>query len=344
MTRTHLPYTYAKSKKLASGKWRDYWFFRREGTHASLHGSPGEAVFHARYAELMAREEAVAANSRPKAVHTFDWLMDEYLASAEYGALADATQTDYRRTIERIRPFLGPERYDCITRGAVKLVRDKFRAQPRTAHKIKQMVSRIYTWADESDLVEEGFNPAAKLKRIKARTNPITIWSDEEIALFLAHAEEPARTIAMLALYTGQRRGDLATMDWRDVVGGTIRVRQNKTGEPLDIGYHKTLRAHLSGQRTRFGGPIIRTRDGKQMDANAISSAMNRAVAAVPGMPHRTLHGLRYAAAGMLEEAGCSVVQITSVLGHRTYQMALKYMSQRKAAQAAISKMEGLAG
>ena len=28
---------------------------------------------------------------------------------------------------------------------------------PRKAHKVKQMVSRLYSWADENDLVAEGF-------------------------------------------------------------------------------------------------------------------------------------------------------------------------------------------
>src|SRR3546814_1459748 len=62
----------------------------------------------------------------------------------------------------------------------------------------------------------------------------------------------------------------------------------------LPISCHKDLRAHLEGLSARFG-PIIRAADGKTLNANALSSAMNRAVAAIDNMPHRTLHGLRYA-------------------------------------------------
>src|SRR3546814_4733905 len=106
---------------------------------------------------------------------------------------------------------------------------------------------------------------------------------------------------------------------------------------------HKDLRAHLEGLSARFG-PIIRAADGKTLNANALSSAMNRAVAAIDNMPHRTLHGLRYASAGRMEEAGCSVVEITSIIRHRTYQMALKYMRQRKDAEAALARLERTAG
>src|SRR3546814_3851970 len=99
----------------------------------------------------------------------------------EFSLLADTTQTGYRRTIKRLRGTLGSERFDVITRGSIKMVRDKYKAQPRTAHKIKQMVSRIYSWADESDLVDEGFNPAARLTKPKAKVKPITTWTDAQI-------------------------------------------------------------------------------------------------------------------------------------------------------------------
>lgn len=344
MAKADLPYTYKVRRKLASGRWKDYYRFRRDGTDAALPGAPGEAAFHEAYAEFMAREDRIAEEKEEAPRESFNWLLDQYLESMEFRILADTTQTDYRRTIDRLRGPLGVERYDCITRGAVKAVRDVYADQPRTAHKIKQMVSRVYSWADESDLVDEGFNPAAKLKKPKAKVTPITIWSQEEIDLMLANCEPFIKTVILLALYTGQRRTDLVRMEWKDYQGRMIRVRQNKTGEPLMIPCHKVLRAHLDKIRTRFGGPIVRAKDGKVLNANALSSAMNRAVAAVDNMPHRTLHGLRYASAGAMEEAGCTVTQVSSIIGHRTYQMAIKYMRQRRDAEAAIERLEKSAG
>jgi len=158
--------------------------------------------------------------------------------------------------------------------------------------------------------------------------------------LFLARCEPFMATPVLLALYTGQRREDLVTMKWSDYHDGVIRVRQNKTGEPLDLPCHPKLRAHLDGKRTGFGGMIIRSAGGRPMNASALSAALGRAVVAIDEMPHRSWHGLRYLAAGKLEEAGCSVVEITSVIGHRTYQMAMQYISQRKAAAAAIGRLE----
>src|SRR3546814_20895497 len=139
---------------------------------------------------------------------------------------------------------------------------------------------RISDWSSDgcsSDLlVDEGFNPAARLKKHKAKVTPITIWSDEEISLFRAKCEPFMLTVLLLALYTGQRRQDLVRMTWKDFQGSIIRVRQNKTGEPLMIPCHKDLRAHIEGLNARFGA-IISAAAGETLNANALTSEKNRA-------------------------------------------------------------------
>jgi integrase len=346
MVQTDLSYVYRNSKKLASGKWRDYWRFRRDGIDTALPGQPGDPDFHTRYGVLMkqAEQRALVVADREADRHSFDYLCRRFLASAEFQSLAPKTQADYRGTIvDRLAPILGPERFDCIDRASVKVVRDDVarKFSPRTAHKVKQMVSRLYSWADEESLLPAAFiNPASGIRRIKGKTTPIEVWSIEEIRLFLAHCQPWLKTVVLLALYTGQRREDLVTMEWTAVQGTTLRVRQNKTTEPLTIPAHPELAKHLKKVRTKFGGTVIRDRKGKPMTADALSYEIHQAVRKIDGMPHRSLHGLRYAAAAMLEEAGCSVIEISSIIGHRTYQMAIKYARQRRDAEAAMRRVE----
>lgn len=347
-----LDYTYVNRKKLKGGI-REYWRFRRDGIDVALPGDPRSDVAAMRkYADLVEQAEAREAKAQGPSRHTFEWLARQYLASTEFRALSPATQDDYTQTLEdRLIPALGPERFDCITRGSIKLVRDAVIAEgmaSRTANKVKQVASLLYSWAEEEELLPETFvNPGKKLKKLKGKSKPIEIWSDEEIALFLDHCEPSMKTAVLLALHTGQRASDLVEMDWTAYQApkdktkpAKIRVRQNKTGEPLTITCHPELRTHLDTIRTRFGGPILRGQDGKPTNANALASAIYRAVSKVEDMPRRSLHGLRYAAAGRLEEVGCSVVEISSIVGHRTYQMAMKYARQRKDAEAAIARLE----
>lgn len=342
MVKTDLPYTY-----IAKGR---YWRFRRDGIDSALPGKPGEPAFHRAYAEKMAQHSAAKPQIDERSL---TWLMRAYRRSAEFASLADSTQLDYSKTMDLLDTELGKEPYRLITKMMVKAVRDDFADTPRKAHKIKQMVSRLYSWAGENDMVREGFNPAATIKRIKRKggEREITVWSDQEIALFTKHCAPRILTPVLIALYTGQRLADVVKMTWQDYQGDMIRVRQSKTHAPLMVACHKALRRHLDAlkKRPRVIVPlperdfICMREDGVSWSANAFGSALYREVRATPGMPqNRSLHGLRYAAGSRMEEAGATVAEIESVLGHETFRMALKYASQRLRAKAAVAKMEAV--
>jgi integrase len=338
--KTELPYTY-----VVKGK---YWRFRRGGLNCPLPGQPGDAAFHAAYAEKMGSFEKA---KKPTDRNSYKWLSQRYRQSAEFRALADATQLDYSKTLDLLEEELGESPYRYITRAMVKAVRDDYADHPRKAHKIKQMVSALYGWADQEQLVPEKFNPAAGLKKLKTKggEQEIVVWSDHEIALFLQHVEPRMKTPVILALYTGQRLSDVVAMTWTLYQGDMIRVRQSKTRAMLDIPCHSLLRAHLDSIKPKGrkivplpGKDFICIREGAEAwSANNFGSAMSRAVRATPGMPHnRSMHGLRYAAGSTMEEAGCTVAEIESILGHQTFKMALKYASQRLRAKAALAKVE----
>lgn len=336
MAVANLPYTY-----LAKGR---YWRFRRGDLDVSLPGRPGDARYHEAYSAFLAQSERKL--EEPDRA-SFAWLIKRFKASAEFRALRGPTQLDYERTLDLIVEELGDQPYKFTTRAMIKAVRDDHAATPRKAHKIKQMISRLYSWADENDLVPEGLNPTEKLKKLKTRSKIITPWSEPEIAMVLAKLSGHLKTAFLLCLYTGQRAEDVVTMEWsafQPTRGGQdalIRVRQSKTGEPLDIACHPVLRDHLKSVKTQFGGRIVRNAKGQPWTANAFSQALRGVVESIPDMPHdRSPHGLRYAAAGRLEAAGCTIVEASGVLGHRTYQMAMQYLSGRKAAQSALAKQE----
>lgn len=330
-----VPYTYVIRKP----NGREYWRFRRGKLHTALPGKPGEVAFQKEYARLL--ELSQAPEPKAAAEGTFAALIAAYRVSAEFKALRPSTQTDYENTLDLLKDELGDAPYRLITQAMVKAIRDDLAATPRKAHKahkVKQMVSRLYSWAAEENLVKEGHNPAAKIKRLKVRAKTITPWSDSEIALFLAHAPAHLKMAVTLMLFTGQRVEDVASMEWTQYQGRFVRVRQSKTDETLEVAVHPRLAALLDPVKIRRGR-ICKSAKGRPYTANALRKAISDQCAAIDGMPARSSHGLRYAAAGMLEEAGCTVGEITSVIGHRTYQMAMKYLTARRNSVAAIARL-----
>lgn len=342
MAATELKYTY-----LAKGK---YWRFRHPITgDCKLPGQPGEKEFNRKYEELCAKVEA---RPEPASKDSWSWLIKRYRKSGEFRSLADSTQLDYGKTLDLIDEYLGAQPFRLTTRAMIKVVRDKFADQARKAHKIKQMTSRLYSWADEEELVPEGFNPAAKLKRIKRKggSREYVCWSAYEFDMFFPRAIRSMKTAVMLARYTGQRAEDIVTMTWADFQGDMIRVRQSKTRTPLDIPCHSALRSYLDGLRRDLDREkgrsilILTSGAGAPYNANSLSSAIGREVRKVAKDTEfpieRSIHGLRYMAGSDMDEAGCTVAEIESILGHQTFKMALKYASQRLRARAATAKRE----
>lgn len=327
---SRLPFTY-----VIKGR---YWRFRRGDLKAPLPGKPGEPTFHSEYLRLVALSEQKAPEPDRS---SFAWLVAQYRASAEFSALRPLTQLDYGKTLDLIEREFGDWPFALTSSKMVKAVRDGLSATPRKAHKLKQMMSRLYSWGSEEGLVEAGYNPAASIKRLKVRQKAIAPWSEHEIIVFLGGAPEWLKTPVLLALYTGQRREDVVRMSWQDYQGAFIRVRQSKTGEPLDIACHPRLKEHLEAIKSAFGGPIARTAKGRPFTANSLSQAIRRQIGEIAGFPQdRSIHGLRYAAAARLDEAGCTLTEAVAVLGHRTYQMAHRYMAQRRASEAAMARQE----
>lgn len=327
----------------------EYAFFRtRETGDVRLRGLPGSSAFHKHYGELLETRERILAQAVDE--QSLTWLINQYLASVEFKALADSTQLDYCRTCELLKADdLGRQPFQYVSRAMVKAVRNEFASQPRKAHKIKQMVSCLYSWAAEAEHVAEGFNPVGGLKRLKRKggDKEIVAWSDAEIGWFLEAAPAHVRLPVMLALYTGQRREDVCAMTWQQWQGDIIRLRQSKTGELLELPCHPALKAELETARRKgkiinLSGPICRTEAGLPYTVNGMSGAIRRQVEKIARMPNnRSMHGLRYAAAARMAEGGATIDAIEAVLGHRTYRMAMKYAGGRLRASQGIAAMRG---
>ena len=144
-----------------------------------------------------------------------------------------------------------------------------------------------------------------------------------------------------LALYTGQREGDVLAMTWHDYDGERIQVVQSKTGTKLSIPVHSALREALDAQ-ARVSPIILTAATGRPFTCSGFRHHFVKATknARLSGV---TFHGLRYTAATRLAEAGCSLKEIAAVTGHKSLAMIEKYTSaadQKRLAGAAILRLE----
>lgn len=204
--------------------------------------------------------------------------------------------------------------------------------------------STLFAWAVESGWLTH--SPVVRVKRLKGGHLPA--WSEGDVALALPRLSEPLRRAVVLALYTGQRRGDLIRLPWSAYDGQVIRLRQEKTGAILVVPCHPLLKAELDAWRQSSvvgigNAPILVNAKGKPWVPNNLTTQLGMALDAIEGFPAgRNIHGLRKLAATNLAHAGCSLHEIAAITGHKTLAMLQLYtasVDQERLAGAAIHRL-----
>jgi integrase len=147
-----------------------------------------------------------------------------------------------------------------------------------------------------------------------------------------------------LALYTGQRLGDIIAMRWNQIHDGGIEVTQEKTGAKIWIPLHQNLQATLNGLNNKnFDATILLSVTGLPYKTDHFKHEFKDATRKA-GLPDDLVfHGLRKTAAVIMAEAGCTTEQIKAITGHRTDSMAAYYArqaNQKVLAKAAMEKVE----
>ncbi len=181
-------------------------------------------------------------------------------------------------------------------------------------------------------------NPAGLVRRPKpAKARDRRLRGDEEQRLLAAAAQNPdepggahARTrwlqpVIIFAIETGARRGEICALDWKDVdfTRCVATFRDTKNGEdrsiPLSSRAVKTLRAL---PRPLKGGKVF------PLTPNALGQQWKRLVVRAE-IDDLQFHDLRHEAVSRLFEKGMREMAVSSISGHKTFEMLKRYTHLR---------------
>ena len=377
-----LPFTYVVRKKTGT----ELWYFRHPTLTKAVRipGRPGEPAFHREYSRLLceAVEEKTASDQRCDNT-SIRWLTERWQASDEWNRLKPSTKTSYERELSRLNARVGDLPFADMTMKHVDQLRAKViagvvadrqaaiakrktedeaalaaglpvskRKPPkptdgfRTGDLFTSVLAAMFAWAIYKEHVVA--NPADKMKKLQ-RKSLITKhepWSEAQIAHFLREAPRSLRDGVIVGLHTGQRLGDCLLMTKARSIGGEVRVKQEKTGNLVDVPATGPL-LELIRRRTAVNDPndcdrlVIRD-DGKRYLKRHFSEDLRKELDRL-GFPTLSFHGLRYAAAGRLLEAGLTQMFVKEITGHASLQMALEYAEARLRKAQAAEAMEAAA-
>ncbi len=333
----------AKVKKtLAAGKTIYYCYAWRGGpllkTKSGEPMQPGDPLLESAFNR--AHDERLAPS--PTNLST---LITLYRDSSDFRRTKIGTRQEYDRYLDKIRVEFGrllvEELQQPSTRGAFKEWRDRMADKPRSADFAWMVLVRVLSFAKDRGMIS--VNIAERGGRLYRSTRRDRTWSEADVAAFEAVAPSYMRLAIQLALWTGQRKGDLLRLSWRDFDGINLRFTQSKTKARVlvPIGYLADVLRSQKGT-----GAILRNSRGAAWTSDGFNTSW-RKFCAKAGITDLTFHDLRGTAITRMALAGCTVPEIAAVTGHSLRDVEtildMHYLGGRaELAASAMRKMSGL--
>ncbi|WP_027529640.1 site-specific integrase [Bradyrhizobium sp. WSM3983] len=294
-------------RKLANGEMKVHFYAWRGGP--AIQAKPGTPEFVREY------HDAHASLRQPRA-GTFMTIIAQYKAAPEFIGLAASTRRAYLAYIKLIEDEFGDlpvaALADRRVRGEFKKWRDSFAETPRKADYAWTTLARVMSFAKDRGIIAT--NPCERGGRLYVADRKDKIWTEEDIAAVLAVASSEIQLALVLALWSGQRQGDLLRLPWSAYESPYLRLRQSKGGRRVAMPAGAPLRALLDATSRR--GPLILTNTlGRPWTSDGFRTSWAKACERA-GIDGLTFHDLRGTAVVRLAIAGASVPQIAAVTGH----------------------------
>lgn len=346
MARVKLRYVNSFPDK--NGKMRHY--FRRGKMKAvALPPIVGSRLFNEAYAEcleLYGPEAAPGSRSAP-AEGTLGYVIRKYRSkdNAAWMNLTDGSKEVYSREFDWLDERFGRGDLAMLTETHVRKMRDQLKDKPSVADHTVDKIGMLWSFAKETLNMRLGVNPAREVRSIHKTRVSHPAWPEKLCELFRTHSDPILQRAYFLLRYSGQRRSDVVKMERAHFDGTAIEVVQQKTGTYVWIPAHKDLRDHLSATGIK-GDYLLVGHRGDRIAAKTLTNRICEACTDL-GFPGFSPHGLRHLAGASLAEAGCSLHEIMSVLGHLSEKEAAEYVRQaqrKRMAKSGIGKWEAGSG
>lgn len=293
--------------KLAGGGFATYYYAWRGGPR--LTGEPGSVEF------IQSYNQAIERRKTPPQGLLFT-LISEFKASTEFTGKGADLQRAYTRYLKLIENEFGDMPIAALedpeVRGEFKKWRDSMASKPRSADYAWTTLARVLSVAKDRGRIS--VNPCERGGRLYSSDRSEKIWGEAEIARVLALAPKHMELILMLALWTGQRQGDLLRLPWSSYDGKAIRLKQSKGKRAVTIPVSVYLKPLLDSA-PRLSTQIAVNSYGAAWTSDGFRTSWGK-LCAKAKIEDLTFHDLRGSAVVRLAVSGATVPEIATLTGH----------------------------
>ena len=218
----------------------------------------------------------------------------------------------------------------------------------RMGQVIRAVLIDVFKEAQHAGEVPAGHNPALAVRNPKAKVqrSRMTLEQWKKIYSAAGEAQPFVQNSMLLAMVTGQRRGDLVSLKFSDIWDGFLHIKQNKTGAKIAI----PLGIHCEAIDMSLADVISKCRDrvvsqfllhhsrkhytintGDQITEGTITRAFMEArikagVHAPEASTPPSFHEQRSLSSRLYKKQG---VDVKTLLGHSTEAMSEQYRDDR---------------
>ena len=307
--------------RLRRGRW--FHTYRRDGKEVSLgvHGlQPTDPQVFAAYCAEHARWQEKPPGTPAAKGGTFAWAVDLYQASDGWKKLGPATRKNRAAILRRYLKAQGDRPLSTIT--ADDLEAALYAKGGNAAVNELKALKPVFAYAAKLRIIPR--DPAAGLKMERPASKGFPTASADEIARFQERwpVGTAERLAFDLALYTGAARVDLVRLSRRNLEGGLLTFRRQKTGALAEVPVTPELRAVIA--RTPDIAPtFLLTSKGKPFTPAGLGNLFGDAARAAK--IEARLHGLRKAFCVYWAEKGATTHQIAAMAGHMSLSEVERY-------------------
>ena len=304
------------NKRLADGSIRTYFYAWRGGP--LLKNRDGEPIQRKDDPEIHVAFADAHRELRERPKGTLGSIIASFRNNTALTGKAVRTQEEYRRYLDLIDDRWGSTPLHALenikTRGKFKSWRESMSENPRKADYAWSVLARVLSFAKDNGVIST--NICEKGGRLYSSDRSEKIWDADQIRSMMLVASHPLQVAMMLALWTGQRQGDLLALPWSAYDGTSLRVKQGKTGARVKIPVTGLLKEVLDEEaKNKKSTTILTNTRGQSWTRDGFKTSWGKATKKAE-VEDRTFHDLRGTAVTRLALAGCEVSEIASITGH----------------------------
>lgn len=334
-------------RKVARG--REYFFFRvvRKGVETrkplphpfdAEYRTAYNAAHHAIFGTVPGEFESPRAIAR---------LIRDHRDSVRYAKLPKASRLLRDYALDLMQDRWGAFDADQIRPLHVQAVYDSLSARPATANRRLDDMSSVFSWGRTRGFVDE--NPCRRIERVQSKES-YEPWPDDKLEQLIRKGQRHIVKVALVALYTGQRRSDVIGLCEAQIRDGIWTIMQGKTGNTVTIPLHPVVLAILEEERAarnkqRIFAPTLPllTNSKSKPWGKGFGASWTKELIRVGLRPNRlddmnendfrpTFHGLRTTNATVIANTVArnpdlfgGIQRVQSMLGHLSERMSRHY-------------------